>query len=111
MRIRHLVAASNVDADGWIIDPCAVRHGILIAGRIGELAGKIDPQTHLNLAYSEHRLAACTVVASLAPGAPVLRNGDHFQLAYPRPAAFVNRGTVAVGGQRAAWHRMMQERR
>lgn len=111
MRIRHLVAATNVDAAGWIIDPLAVQHGVLVGGRVAELAGYIDPQTHLNLEFGAHRLAECTVVAELVPGAPVLRDGDHFRIAYPRPAAFVARGSVAASVQRAIWHRMLQERR
>jgi hypothetical protein len=30
MRIRHLVAADNVDAQGYVIDPLLVRHGIVL---------------------------------------------------------------------------------
>src|SRR5262249_17308939 len=81
MRIRHLVAADNVDAQGYVIDPLLVRHGIVLAGQIADMAGPIDPQTHLNRDFSEHRLEECRVAERLERGAAMLREGDRFHVA------------------------------
>ncbi len=61
MRIRHLVSADNVDGDGFVIEPLLVRHGLVVAGRVAELAGAIDPQTHLNLDFPDHGLDDCLI--------------------------------------------------
>ena len=68
MRIRHLVAADNVDAQGYVIDPLLVRHGIVLGGRIADLAGLIDPQTHLNRDFPDHQLEECLVAERLERG-------------------------------------------
>jgi urease accessory protein UreF len=48
-----------------VIDPLLVRHGIVLAGQIADLAGPIDPQTHLNRDFAEHRLEECLVALAL----------------------------------------------
>lgn len=110
MRIRHLTAASNVDAEGFLIDALLVRHGIVVAGRVAELAGPVDPLTHLNLDLPEHRLDDCLVAAELAAGAPLLWEGDGFRLAVARPAAYCHRGAVSQDARRLLWQALLQER-
>jgi hypothetical protein len=105
MRIRHLVAADNVDAQGYVIDPLLVRHGIVLAGRIGDLAGPIDPQTHLNRDFPEHRLEECLVAERLERGAALLRDGDRFRMALVRAGASASLGPVDVDRRRADWQR------
>ena len=105
MRIRHLVAADNVDAQGYVIDPLLVCHGIALAGQIGDLAGPIDPQTHLNRDFLEHRLDQCLVAERLAHGAALLRDGDRFRVALVRPGAYTSLGAVDVDRRRADWQR------
>ena len=102
MRLRHLVASANVDG-GLIVDAGAVRHGLIVGGRVGALAGPIDPLTHLNLDFAEHRLDAAVVVAALEVGAEVAPAGDGFAVASPRRAAFGRLGPVDVGARRLAW--------
>jgi hypothetical protein len=72
MQVRHLVARDNLTPDGRIVDPTAVRHGALRAGRVHALAGPIDAETHLNLDFPDHRLDPCVVVEALSEGAPVI---------------------------------------
>lgn len=103
MRIRHLTPRDNVDAEGILIDPLLVRHGLLRAGAVADLAGPVDPLTHLNLDFPEHGLDDCLVVERLAVGAPVLLDGDRFRTAQAHPAAYTSRGRVDVGARRAAW--------
>ncbi len=105
MRIRHIVAIDNVDAQGYIIDPLLVRHGIVLAAQIGDLAGPIDPQTHLNRDFLEHRLDECVVAERLERGAALLRDGDRFRVAQVRPGAFTSLGSVDVDRRRADWQR------
>jgi len=105
MRIRHLVAADNVDEQGYVIDPLLVRHGIVLGGQIADLAGPIDPQTHLNRDFLEHRLEECLVSARLDRGAALLRDGDRFRIAMVRAGAYASLGPVDVDRRRADWQR------
>src|SRR4051812_11546542 len=105
MRIRHIVAMGNVDAQGYVIDPLLVRHGIVLVGQIGDLAGPIDPQTHLNRDFPEHRLEECLVAEWLECGAALLRDGDRFRVALVRPSAYTSLGPVDVDRRRADWQR------
>ena len=108
MRIRHLVALDNVDAAGFVIDPLLARHGLVVGGRIAELAGLIEAATHLNLDSPEHRLDECLVAEQLAEGAPLLWDGDHFRLAGVRSAAFRRLGPVDLDARRAAWQQKVK---
>lgn len=105
MRIRHLVAAANIDTAGRIIDPQRVRHGVVVGGRIASLAGEIDPLTHLNHDFADHRLEGCLIADALVVGASIAADADGWLLAYPTYAAFVHRGPVDVGARRVAWQR------
>ncbi len=106
MRIRHLVAAENVDPEGFVIDPLEVRHGLVVGGRIAALAGTIDPAAHLNLDFAGHRLDLCLVAQRLELDAAVLLMDDGWLLAQTRPSAYARRGSVNVHGRRAAWQQV-----
>lgn len=103
MRVRHLIAAADVDAEGRILAPERARHGVVVGGRIAELAGEIDPLTHLNLDFAEHRLETCLVAETLEVGAPILADEDGWMLAITPRDAFAHLGPVDVGARRAAW--------
>src|SRR5690242_17451611 len=107
MRIRHLVALDNLDLDGVIVDPCRVRHGLVVGGHVAELAGEIDPLTHLNLDFPDHSLDECLVAARLEVGAPVLYDDDIFRLTVPRPDAYTHLGRVNTDTRRAQWQRQI----
>jgi len=102
VRLRHLVARANV-ADGRIVDPAAVRHGLIVGRRVAALAGPIDPLTHLNLDFGAHRLEGAIVAAALEVGAEVGLDGDGFEVALPARAAFGRLGPVDLGARRSAW--------
>jgi hypothetical protein len=102
MKVRHLVARANV-AGGLIVDAAAVRHGLIVGRRVADLAGPIDPLTHLNLDFADHRLDGAIVVAALEVGAEAGLDGDGFEVALPVRAAFGRLGPVDVGARRAAW--------
>lgn len=103
MRIRHIIAQTDVDDAGWITAPERARHGIIVGGHIAELAGEIDPRTHLNLDFAEHRLENCLVAATLDIGAVLLADDEGWLLAVTPPSAFAHLGAVDVGARRVAW--------
>jgi hypothetical protein len=75
----------------------------VVGGRIAELAGPIDPLTHLNLDFSEHRLGLCLVAERLEVGAALLADGDGWQVAAAPPGAYAHLGQVDVDARRLAW--------
>jgi hypothetical protein len=107
MRIRHLVAIENVDEQGYVIDPLLVRHGIVLGAQIADLAGPVDPRTHLNRDFAEHRLEECLIAERLERGAALPRDGERFRVALVRPGAYAALGPVDVDGRRADWQRAL----
>jgi hypothetical protein len=101
MRIRHLAAIDNVDAEGFLRDPTQVRHGIVVAGRIADLAAPVDPLTHLNRDFPEHGLDDCLVAEALAIGAALLWDGDQMRFACAHPAAYAPLGRPPRAGPAA----------
>jgi hypothetical protein len=73
--IRHCVEESNTDENLIIIDPTKIRHVIIVAGRIESMSGLIDPASHLNLDYPDHRVTNCVIVEKFEKGSKV-RIGD-----------------------------------
>lgn len=103
MRVRHLVSADNVDAEGFVIDPLLARHGVVAGGRIAAVSGPVDPPTHLNLDFPAHRLDDCLVAERLEVGAALLWERERFRFARVRREAFARLGPVDVDALRANW--------
>ncbi|MGR3300914.1 MAG: hypothetical protein ACUZ8I_00275, partial [Candidatus Scalindua sp.] len=81
MNIRHVVEASNVDGEGYVLDPSGVKHGVVRARKIWSLSGFIDPRTHLNLDFVDHRVTNCIIASSFIKYAPVEIKQDGFVFA------------------------------
>src|SRR6266487_2085796 len=103
MKVRHLTAADNVAADGSLIDPRAVRHGLIVAGRVAALAGLVDTLTHLNADFGEHGLEQCAVVERLEVGAMACFEEDGLRLAWADDAAYQPLGRVDLNERLRAW--------
>jgi len=103
MKVRHLTAAGNVASDGSLIDPLAVRHGLIVGGRVAALAGFVDPLTHLNSDFTEHGLEQCAVVERLEVGAPACFGEDSLRLAWAADSAYEPLGRVDLGERLRAW--------
>jgi hypothetical protein len=72
MLIRHCVEQSNTD-ENWIIkDPTKIRHVVIVGGRIKSMSGLIDPSSHLNLDYPDHKVMACIIVEKFEIGAKAI---------------------------------------
>lgn len=61
MLVRHCVEESNVDENLVVIDPTQVRHVVIVAGKIESMSGFIDPASHLNLDYPDHKVTTCVI--------------------------------------------------
>ena len=103
MKVRHLTAADNVAPDGSLIDPTAVRHGLIVAGRVEALAGPVDPSTHLNADFDGHGLEQCAVVERLEVGARACFEEDRLRFAWAADADYRPLGRVDVDARLREW--------
>ncbi len=74
--IRHCVEESNVDDGMSIIDPNKIRHVTVAAGKIVSMSGLIDPVSHLNLDFPDHRVTTCIIAEVFEVGASVKMDAD-----------------------------------
>lgn len=74
--IRHCVEESNVDSDMNVIDPTKIRHVTIAGGRIALVSGLIDPASHLNLDFPDHRVTICVIAERFEVGAKVMMDSD-----------------------------------
>src|SRR5215216_5763692 len=74
--IRHCVEESNVDGDMSVIDPTKIRHVTVAGGRIARLSGLIDPASHLNLDFPDHRATICIIAETFEVGAKVKMDSE-----------------------------------
>jgi hypothetical protein len=74
--IRHCVEESNVDSDMTVIDPTKIRHVTIAGGRIALVSGLIDPASHLNLDFPDHRVTICVIAERFEVGAKMMMDND-----------------------------------
>src|SRR3954449_9482026 len=103
MKVRHLTAADNVAEDGSLLDPRAVRHGLIVAGHVSALAGLVDAETHLNADFDEHGLEQCAVVERLEIGAAACFTEDGLRQAWADDAAYEPLGRVDIAARLREW--------
>ena len=103
MKVRHLTAIDNVAPDGSLIDPTAVRHGLIVAGRVDALAGLVDSATHLNADFEEHGLEQCAVVERLEVGALACFEEDGLRFAWAADEAYRPLGRVDINARLREW--------
>ena len=72
MLIRHCVDQSNVDENFIVRDPTKIRHAVIVGGKIKSMSGPIDPASHLNLDYPDHKATSCVIVEKLEVGAKAI---------------------------------------
>lgn len=112
MTVRHLTDVSNVDSDGFVIDPAGVYHGSIEGSMIAALGGPVDPSTHFNYDFPDHEIGECVVTEGLEKGAPVVVDSEgHFVHAPVRPDARVSLGRVNQGERRVEWLQVLADRR
>lgn len=74
--IRHCVEESNVDSDMNVVDPTKIRHVTVAGGRIALISGLIDPASHLNVDFADHRATICIIAERFEVGAKVKMDSD-----------------------------------
>lgn len=74
--IRHCVEESNVDSDLNVIDPTRIRHVTIAGGKLAMVSGLIDPASHLNLDFADHRATICVIAETFEVGAKVNMDSD-----------------------------------
>jgi hypothetical protein len=94
MLVRHCVEASNVDGNSVVVDPLSIRHVAVKAGKIEEMSGYIDPLTHLNLDFSDHKVDLCIISEGFEKGAKVRCCERGFAFAVVPKTAFKHLGFV-----------------
>ena len=94
MLVRHCVEASNVNEQSVVIDPLKIRHVTVKAGRIDDMSSFIDPTTHLNLDFSDHKANLCIISEKLEKGGKLRFSAQGFAFAVVLETAYKHHGTV-----------------
>jgi hypothetical protein len=92
--IRHCVEESNVDENMNIIDPIKVRHVTVAGGKITSMSGLIDPVSHLNFDFPDHRVTTCIIATAFEIGASVRMDEDGLIFANVQRNSFQNYGKL-----------------
>ncbi len=94
MLIRHCVVESNVDENGQVLDPTKVRHVTIKGGKVESLAGYIDPASHLNLDYRDHKVTVCVIAERFSVGAKILFTEQGLSFASVNRSSYTHYGPV-----------------
>ncbi|MEW5839748.1 hypothetical protein [Nitrososphaera sp.] len=93
--IRHCVEESNVDTGTMVVkDPLRIRHVTVRAGRIESMSGLIDPASHLNLDFPDHRVTTCVIAEKFETGAQVAIDDNGMIFATIDRSAYQHYGPV-----------------
>jgi hypothetical protein len=94
LMIRHCVEEANVDDESNVIDPTKIRHVTIAGGKIESMSGLIDPASHLNLDYPDHRVTVCVIADKFENGAKVKMDSDGLIFAAVQRSAYSHCGQV-----------------
>ena len=92
--IRHCVVQSNVDDKGQVLDPRKVRHITIRGGKIQSISGYIDPASHLNLDYPDHKVTVCVITEKFSVGAAIRFSDQGLSFATVRRSSYTHYGFV-----------------
>ena len=85
---------ANVDENMNVIDPIKVRHVTVAGGKIASMSGLIDPLSHLNLDFPDHRVTTCIITSSFEIGSSVSMDEDGLIFANVQRNSFQNYGKL-----------------
>ncbi len=94
MRVRHAVEESNVVKNAKIRDPTKIRHVVIQGGKIESMSGLIDPKSHLNSDFPDHRVNICVIAEKFEIGARIKFGSNGLLLAAVGPDQFGHYGFV-----------------
>lgn len=94
MLIRHCVEESNVNENLVVIDATKIRHVVIKGGKIESMSGLIDPASHLNLDYPEHKATICVIAEKFSTDARVRMSDQGIVFATVNRSSFKHYGRV-----------------
>lgn len=94
MVIRHCVEESNVDENGQVLDPVKVRHVTIRGGKVESLSGIIDPASHLNLDYPDHKVTVCVIAEKFSVGANIRFSEQMLLFATVSRSSYTHYGSI-----------------
>ncbi|HVX01569.1 MAG TPA: hypothetical protein VHA09_00285 [Nitrososphaera sp.] len=95
MQIRHCVEEANVDKDSMkVIDPLQIRHVTVLAGKVESMSGLIDPASHLNLDFPDHRVTTCIIAEKFEKDSTVRMDDNGMIFATVDRSAYQHYGAV-----------------
>lgn len=77
-----------------VIDATKIRHVTVKAGKIESMSGLIDPASHLNLEYPDHRVTICVIAEKFSVGANVRMDSDGLLFANVQRSSYGHYGQV-----------------
>ena len=77
-----------------VLDPSRIRHVVVVAGKIESMSGIIDPASHLNLDYPDHKVTYCVIAEKFEIGAGVKIQESGLIFAFVDPSKFDHYGFV-----------------
>ena len=92
--IRHCVEESNLDDNGQVLDPKKVRHVTIMGGKIHSISGYIDPASHLNTDYPDHKVTVCVIAEKFSVGAAIRFSGQGLSFAVVNRSSYTHYGPV-----------------
>ena len=71
-----------------------IRHVTLRAGKLDSLSGLIDPASHLNWDYPDHKVTTCVITEKFSVGAPIRFSGQGLAFAIVNRSSFTHYGSI-----------------
>ena len=76
------------------MDPTKARHVTMKGGKVGSLSGLIDPDSHLNLDYPDHKVTVCVIAEKFSVGAAIRFSDQGVSFATVRRSSYAHYGLV-----------------
>ena len=76
------------------MDPTKVRHVTIKGGKIESLSGYIDPASHLNLDYPDHKVTVCVIAKEFLVGASIRFAEQGISFATVSRSSYAHYGSV-----------------
>jgi len=92
--VRHCVEENNVDEEMNVVDATKIRHVTVKGGKIESMSGLIDPATHLNLDFPDHRVTICVIAEKFSVGANVIMDNDGLLFATVQRSSYAHYGPI-----------------
>jgi hypothetical protein len=83
-----------MDENLFVTDPSKIVHVTLKAGRIESMSAMIDPKSHLNLDYQDHKITKCVIAEKFEIGSRVRIVDEGFVFARVNPTSYAHYGPV-----------------